>query len=122
MTITEYTISLGNVHLYAHHGVMPQEQQIGAWFTVDAELVVSDNSCAVTDEIAGTVSYADVYDLIVREMASPSKLLENVAHRIVSAIFDEFATVSRVEVKITKDTPPMGGDRLSAAVTLKAHR
>ena len=122
MTITEYTISLSNVHLYAHHGVMPQEQEIGAWFTVDAELAVSDHSCAVTDEIGGTVSYADVYGLIVREMSSPSKLLENVAHRIIRCIFDEFAVVSRVEVKITKDTPPMGGDRLSAAVTLKAHR
>ena len=122
MKITEYIITLQNVHLYAYHGVMQQEQEVGAWYTVDAELTVADHSCTVTDDIAGTVSYADVYDIVVKEMAQPSKLLENVAHRIMERIFASFGSVTDVVISVTKDTPPMGGDRLSASVRLKAKR
>ena len=122
MKITEYTVALRNVHLYAYHGVMPQEREIGAWFTIDVELVVTEHSCTVTDDIDGTVSYADVYDIVVKEMAQPSQLLENVAHRIIKGVFDRFETVASINITVAKDTPPMGGDRLSAAVTLKARR
>ena len=122
MTITQYTISLRNIHLYAHHGVMPQEQQIGAWFTVDTELTINDHSCTISDDINGTVSYADIYDIIAKEMSQPSKLLENVAHRIIKSIFEKFCSVTNINITVTKDTPPMGGDRLSAAVTLSATR
>jgi dihydroneopterin aldolase len=122
MRITEYIVALRNVHLYAYHGVMPQEREIGAWFTIDVELVVNEHGCTVTDDIDGTVSYADVYDIIVRKMAQPSLLLENVAHRIIKGVFEKFGNVTSVNITVAKDTPPMGGDRLSAAVTLKAQR
>ncbi|MBR6649513.1 MAG: dihydroneopterin aldolase [Bacteroidaceae bacterium] len=122
MTITEYKIALQNIHLYAYHGVMQQEQQIGAWFTIDTELTIKEHHCTATDDINGTVSYADVYDIIVREMSQPSKLLENVAHRIIKSIFEKFSIVTDINITVTKETPPMGGDRLSAAVTLSATR
>lgn len=122
MEITSYTIELQNIHLFAHHGVMPQEKAVGAWFTIDIKLQLNDNSCAITDDIEGTVSYADVYDIIKKEMSTPSKLLENVCHRIISALFDRFKAVAAIEISLRKDTPPMGGDRLSAAVTMRANR
>lgn len=122
MEITSYTIELQNIHLFAHHGVMPQEKAVGAWFTIDIKLQLNDNSCAITDDIEGTVSYADVYDIIKKEMSTPSKLLENVCHRIISALFDRFNAVAAIEISLRKDTPPMGGDRLSAAVTMRANR
>ena len=122
MQIENYTVELRDVHLYAHHGVMPQEREIGAWFTIDIKLEIDDCSCAESDLIDGTVSYADVYDVVVKEMAQPSKLLENVAHRIMERIFASFGSVTDVVISVTKDTPPMGGDRLSASVRLKAKR
>ena len=68
MKITNYTIELQNIHLYAKHGVLEQETAVGAWFTVDTKLQLSDHSCAATDDIEGTVSYADVYEIIKMEM------------------------------------------------------
>ena len=122
MHIDSYTIELNNIHLYAHHGVMEQEREVGAWFTIDTRLGVSDSSAAHSDDIDNTISYADVYEIIKREMKTPSKLLENVCARIMEALFCTFPTIEKITVTLKKDTPPMGGDRLNAAVTMQASR
>ncbi|MBE6296337.1 MAG: dihydroneopterin aldolase [Bacteroidales bacterium] len=122
MQTTDYIIQLKGVHLYAHHGVLEQEKAIGAWFTIDLELQIADHACLESDEIEGTVSYADVYAIVRREMNIPSKLLENVCYRISSALYNEFIQIASINITLTKDTPPMGGDRLGAAVTIKSKR
>lgn len=122
MQITDYTIELRDIHLYAHHGVMEQERTVGAWFTIDLTLKLDDHSCAYSDSIESTVSYADVYEIICREMKITSNLLEDVCRRIMERIFDAFKAVTNISITLAKDTPPMGGDRLSAVVTLKAQR
>ena len=122
MVIKGYTIELRDVHLFAHHGVMPQEQKIGAWFTIDIKLGITDYVCATRDDIDGTVSYADVYDILCQEMAEPSKLLENVCQRISERLYATFGQIGTIEITLCKDTPPMGGDRLKAAVTLSSKR
>ena len=122
MQIDRYTIELRDVHLYAHHGVMPQEQEIGAWFTIDIEIEINDYSCSENDLIEGTVSYADVYNILCEEMKRPSKLLENVCNRISRRLYDNFCQITAIRITLCKDTPPMGGDRLKAAVTLSSSR
>ena len=122
MHIEEYTIQLRDVHLFAHHGVMQQEREIGAWFTIDLELGITDTSCCENDLIDGTVSYADVYEILCREMALPSNLLENVCSRISKRLYESFEQISAIRITLCKDTPPMGGDRLKAAVTLSSKR
>ena len=122
MQIKDYTIELKNVHLYAYHGVMEQEREIGAWYTIDASLLISDHNCLSSDDINGTVSYADVYDIIRVEMDTPSQLLENVCYRICNRIHSAFCQVVEIKITLSKDTPPMNGDRLSAGVTIRSCR
>ena len=122
MQIENYTVELRDVHLYAHHGVMPQEREIGAWFTIDIALEMNDSSCSESDRIDGTVSYADVYEILRQEMAIPSKLLENVCQRISKRLYGTFGQIEAIAITLCKDTPPMGGDRLKAAITLSSKR
>jgi dihydroneopterin aldolase len=122
MQITSYAIEIRDIHLYAHHGVMEQEKTIGAWFTIDTTLHITDSSAAESDDIAATVSYADVYDIIKEEMSTPSKLLEHVCGRVIKRLFATFEIINKIEITLRKDTPPMGGDRLCSAVTLQASR
>ena len=122
MQIDKYTIELRDVHLFAHHGVMQQEREIGAWFTIDLELEVNDCCCSESDLIDNTVSYADVYEILKEEMRHPSNLLENVCNRISKKIYDKFRQVDAINVTLCKDTPPMGGDRLKAAGRLSSKR
>lgn len=122
MQTAEYIIELNEIHLYAYHGVIEQERSIGAWYTINASFTISDFSCLENDSIEGTVSYADIYDTICEEMKKPSQLLENVCYRISDKVYSRFTQVSAISITLSKDTPPMGGDRLNAAVTIRSTR
>ena len=122
MQITGYNIELQDIHIYAHHGVMQQEREVGAWFIIDITLTMNDYSSTDNDNIIGTVSYADVYDIIRKEMKEPSNLLEHVCKRICNSIYSAFTQVECIKITLCKETPPMGGDRLKAAVTINSVR
>jgi dihydroneopterin aldolase len=51
-------------------------------------------------------------------MATPSKLLEHVAKRIINRIFKISAMIDKVNVKVTKINPPIGGHVAAVAVAL----
>ena len=83
-------IFMKNVRFHACHGVMPQEQAIGADFLISVRIGYDFSKAINTDDVSDTISYADVYELIKQEMQVPSKLLEHVAGRIVNAIKKAF--------------------------------
>lgn len=72
----------------------------------------------LTDSVSDTISYADILDIVKREMAIPSGLLEHVAGRIANAIFCRLPQVSAASVTVIKENPPMGADCGGAGVSL----
>lgn len=93
---------------YAFHGVMPQENLVGANFYVDLKLKTDFSRAAETDELEDTVSYADIYAHVKEEMDKPSKLLEHVCQRIAQHLFTDFPTIEAVDIRLNKENPPMG--------------
>ena len=115
-------IILKELRLYAFHGVLPQENKIGAYFTINAELDTDFSKAIETDELDGTVSYADVLEVIKKEMSTPSKLIEHVGGRIIKSIFAEFPSVTKVKLRIIKENPPMGADCKGAGIEIEESR
>ena len=113
---SETFIYLDEVRFYAFHGVMPQETQVGGEFLVSLRVGYPIQTAMETDDVADTLNYAELYQLVKREMEIPSKLLEHVAGRIVKAIGEQFPKVSSIHLKITKKNPPMGADCDGAGV------
>ena len=58
--MTSY-IFLDTLRFFAHHGVGEQETVVGNEFTVSLRLQVDIRRAAETDDVADTVSYADVH-------------------------------------------------------------
>lgn len=121
MTV-QSSIHIRNIRLYAYHGVMPMEQTVGGEFSVSVEVWTSLEKAAKSDQVEHTVNYAELYQIIVREMKQPSKLIENAAWRIGQAILGEFADISAVEVQLTKLNPPMGAQCDGAGVTIRIEK
>jgi dihydroneopterin aldolase len=122
MKVKEYNIELSNIHLYAYHGVLPQENKVGGWYTLNLQATISNLDSIANDNLEATVNYAEIYEVICEEMKIPSRLLEHVCGRILERLFEKFAIIEKIEITLTKDTPPMGGDRLSSSVRIKAER
>jgi len=93
---------------YAFHGVLPQENLVGSYFYINLKLKTDFTHAAQTDELEGTVSYADIHAVVQEEMNIPSKLLEHVCQRIASRLFQDFPTIEAIEISLFKENPPMG--------------
>ncbi len=113
---------LNALRIYAHHGVLPQERAVGAYFVLNLRLDVDFAAAMATDALADTVSYADVFQVVRAQMAIPSQLLEHVAGRIAHALLDAFPTVTGVHLELLKENPPMGAECGGAGVALSMER
>ena len=116
MILKESTISLNDVRLYAFHGVMEQERRVGGEYSVSLRVHYNIGKAMETDEVTDTLNYAELLEVVKREMAKPSNLLEHVAGRIGQAVFSTFPLVEAMELTVTKLKPPMGADCAGASV------
>ncbi|WP_027387892.1 dihydroneopterin aldolase [Chryseobacterium gregarium] len=112
-------IFLENVKIYAYHGVLPEENSIGTYYILNAELHTDLWKAAASDDLSDTISYADINEIIHYEMKIKSKLLEHVAGRIISKIHEKFSQIDYIKVKITKTAPPMKGEMQGASIELE---
>lgn len=103
-------VYLERMLFFAYHGVMPQETIVGNTFRVDLKLKTNFSRAATTDEVEGTINYATVYEAVKQEMAIPSKLLEHVCNRIVKRLLEDFPAIETIEIRLSKQNPPMGAD------------
>jgi len=118
MKLTQGTIFLNDVRFHARHGVMAQERDVGAEFSVSLRATADLAAAVATDQLATTLNYAALYDIVRRQMLQPSQLLEHAAGRIAQAVFDAFPQVTALDVRLTKLNPPMGADCEGAGVEL----
>ncbi len=97
---------------------MGQERVVGGDFVVSLKIGYDFSRAMQSDDIADTLSYADVYDVVRREMAVPSNLLENVAGRIVESLLRRFPEIMSLWLRLMKVNPPMGADCDGAGVEI----
>ena len=92
---------------------------VGGWFLLDVTIESSGaDKASLTDNVADTINYAEVYDAIKDEMSTPSNLIEHVAGRIYRRIKSSFSLADKVTVSITKKHPPVAGANFNASVVV----
>ncbi|MDR2912417.1 MAG: dihydroneopterin aldolase [Alistipes sp.] len=114
-----HTVKIEQMEFRAAHGCYDVEQRVGGNFTVDIALEIKDDGAAEADDIARTVNYVEVYEIVREQMAIPSRIIENAAARIAEAVKQRFPQVVSVEVTLAKLAPPMGGKAAKVSVTFK---
>ena len=115
-------IKLNGMEFYAFHGCFSEERVIGTHFRLDVSFESDTKKAQQTDNIADTVSYLDVYQVVKREMGVPSHLLEHVGERICSALLSGFPAMESVTVQVSKLNPPLGGQLESVTVEVTKDR
>ncbi len=111
-------ICLKGLRFHAYHGVLPQERRTGNDYVMDVAVTYPFTHALETDDLADTINYAELYAVIDREMAQPSRLIEHVAGRIAHAILSRWPNVQAVDISLTKLNPPIGADLQGAGVHL----
>jgi dihydroneopterin aldolase len=112
-------IIIEEMEFYAFHGHYQEEQIVGNRFLVDLELETNMEAPANSDQLVDAVNYQMAYQLIKKEMGrKKSNLLENIAKRILDALYEEMDGIEKATVRIRKMHPPMGGSIRSVGVTM----
>ncbi|WP_300725013.1 dihydroneopterin aldolase [uncultured Bacteroides sp.] len=110
MKAKDMNIQLNGLKLYAYHGVLPQENRVGAEYIINLKLTTDFSSAAEKDSLEDTINYAEVYEAVKEEMLIPSQLLEHVAWRIARHLFSQFPDITEIKIALYKQNPPMGAD------------
>ena len=98
-----------DIRFYGHHGVTRAQQTVGAWFAVDAELMLDLAPAAASDDLRSALDYGVIAARIV-EVSTKERvnLLERLAGRLAQMLLAEFPC-DEVRVRVRKLTPPMEG-------------
>ena len=115
-------IQVNNIKLYAFHGCLEEEAKIGSDYRVDVAIKADLKKSAKTDELIDTVDYVHLNHIVKEEMAIRSKLLEEVAQRILNRFFKELRMIRRAKISVAKINPPIGGNVQEVVIILKKKR
>ena len=108
-------IILEGIQFYGYHGRNNEERVLGQPFEVYLEAELDLTAAGVSDDIADSVSYTDLYRVAKRHVEGPGRnLVEAVAHAIASEILDTYP-VESVRVRVMKVRPPIKGGVLAGA-------
>jgi len=102
-------ISLENMEFHAYHGCLEHEKTLGNTFIVSLRMEMDTSLAGKTDELADTLNYQLVYDVVKQEMEIPSKLIEHIGQRIVEKVSSTFPQITGLYLKLSKLNPPLGG-------------
>ena len=116
MKVSSSYVNLDNLRFHAFHGVLPQERLTGNDYVVNLHIKYDFSKAMSSDDVADTLNYAEVYQVVAREMREPSLLLERVAGRIGESLFHQFPEIEEIHLKVVKQNPPMGADCDGAGV------
>ena len=115
-------IKVENIRVYAYHGCLGEETIIGSDYRVDLSVEASLGRSSITDALIDTVDYVTLNKIVVEEMGVAAKLLEAVAKRIMTRVFDSCPSVTSSTVSVSKINPPIGGDEERVTIVLTEAR
>ncbi len=114
-------IKLKNIRTYSYHGCLVEEGKIGSDYAVDLEIKTDLRKSSISDNLEDTVDYVLLNRIVTEEMNIRSKLLEHVAHRIITRIFKEVPSISRIILGVSKLNPPIGGDVEAVTIEMEEY-
>tara|TARA_B100001769_G_scaffold180544_1_gene142599 strand:+ start:788 stop:1156 length:369 start_codon:yes stop_codon:yes gene_type:complete len=115
-------IKLKNVKIYSNHGCLDEERLIGSEYLFQLEINTDLKKASKTDNLNNTIDYVSLYSIIHEEAIKRSKLLENVANKILDRIFRKHENIKRIKIEVSKLNPPINGNVEAVSIVIKRKR
>lgn len=115
-------IALIGLEFFSKHGYYDEEQKIGNRYGVDIKVYTDTSEAGQKDSLKETINYEKIYLIVKTVMDKSARLLEHIGHQIIQELFAQFGSIDKVEVRISKFNPPIGGICERASVKLVRQR
>ena len=101
-------IQIKELEVFANHGVLKQENELGQNFFVSVDLTVDTSKAAESDDIEDAVNYVEVAELIHSETKRNTfQLIEHLAGHLAEQILLTFPLVKSLSLRIDKPWAPI---------------
>lgn len=111
-------ITIDRLEIYAFHGVLEQENEVGNLFLVSVNLEYDFTKAAETDDLSYALNYAELTEIVVETMRHPRKLMETVAMDLKNKIMARWPEVVSGSISISKPHPPIPAPSPRATVSI----
>ena len=115
-------LELCGMEFHAYHGCLPEEKMYGKRYLVDFSADYDISAAAESDNLSDAQDVARIYDVIAREMAQPSELIETVAARMLRAVEEEFSCLENVRITLSKCSPALAGPAEYSRISVQGGR
>lgn len=101
-------ILVERIEVFAHHGVLPEEARDGQMFFVSLDAELDLAPAGRTDDLAATISYADLAAL-THAVATARRfaLIEALAEAVAATALARFPRLHALTVRVDKPSAPM---------------
>lgn len=112
-------ITLKGIWGFGYHGVFDHEAKHGQDFFVDLEIHLDLSKASRSDNLADTIDYGALADVVVEEITGERvKLIEKLAGRIADRIKLGHPEIDHIAVTVHKPKAPISAQTTDIAVTI----
>lgn len=112
-------IEIKGIKSFGYHGVFESENITGQDFFVDVALKLDLTRASVSDDVADTVNYSEITDLVLEEVTGDRvALIEKLAGRIADRIRSAYPQIAAVSVTVHKPQAPVNAQVQDISVTI----
>lgn len=115
-------IKLEEMEFFAYHGYFDEEQKLGNRYSVSVVLSTDLTTASISDLLADTIDYGQIYKIVSLRMSVSARLLERLGLSIAEDILSKFGQVSSCKVEICKHNPPLSGLCKRAVIVIEKIR
>ncbi|MEE1008073.1 MAG: 2-amino-4-hydroxy-6-hydroxymethyldihydropteridine diphosphokinase [Agathobacter sp.] len=102
-------IYIKGLQIFANHGVLQEEKNMGQFFYVNAKCYYDMQKAALNDDINLALNYAEVCEYIVKVFTEETfDLIETVAERVVESLLEHYDILEQVDLELRKPSAPIG--------------
>ena len=99
-------ITVEGIRVFAYHGHLPEEATLGGNFIVNVWVDADTSEVERSDDLNDTVDYVKIIEIVKKQMAIRSDMIEVPARRILDSIL-LLNKVKRAKVEVEKIQPPI---------------
>ncbi len=116
-------IIINNLHIYAYHGVNPEEKEEGQNFYLDLICSADLQAPGQTDDLNDTVNYSKIVKAVTKVFTENKyDLIERAAQVVADCVLENFEKVQTVQVTLRKPEAPVKADFGYVAVQIERSR
>lgn len=102
-------IIIKDLEVYANHGVLKEERELGQKFLVSCNMYLSTREAALNDDLNETIDYGKICYRITRFLTDHTyKLIETAAEELAKELLYTVPLIQKVDIEIDKPWAPIG--------------